>query len=183
MQTCLLHLSFLLICCLFLHVITLINLFIEVIYNEVLISAVQKVIQLYTCSVSQSEPQFMAPWTAALLPGKHTGVGYHFLPQEIFPTQESNPGLLCLLYYIGRQILYHQATWESVIWGMALYIWELDMTDWAHTNTHTYICFLYILFHYGLSWDIEYSPCAIQEDIVVYSVHKNLHLLTLTSQV
>ena len=53
MQTCLLHLSFLLICCLFLHVIALINLFIEVIYNVVLISAVQNVIQLYTCSVSQ----------------------------------------------------------------------------------------------------------------------------------
>ena len=34
-------------------------------------------------------------------PGKHTGVGCHFLPQGIFPTQGSNPGLLHC-----RQMLY-----------------------------------------------------------------------------
>ena len=31
-------------------------------------------------------------------PGKNTGVGRHFLFQGIFPTQGSNPHLLCLLY-------------------------------------------------------------------------------------
>ena len=36
-------------------------------------------------------------------PGKNTGVGCHFLLQGIFPTQESNSHLLCLLHY--RQIL------------------------------------------------------------------------------
>ena len=35
------------------------------------------------------------------LPGKNTRVGYHFLLQEIFPTQELNLGLLHC-----RQILY-----------------------------------------------------------------------------
>ena len=35
-------------------------------------------------------------------PGKNTGVGCHALLQGIFPTQESNPGLLDC-----RQILYH----------------------------------------------------------------------------
>ena len=32
-------------------------------------------------------------------PGKNTGVGCHVLLQGIFPTQGSNPGLLCLLYW------------------------------------------------------------------------------------
>ena len=36
-----------------------------------------------------------------IFPGKNTGVGWHFLLQGIFPTQELNPGLL---HY--RQILY-----------------------------------------------------------------------------
>ena len=31
-------------------------------------------------------------------PGKNTGVGCHFLPQEIFPTQGLNPCLLRLLH-------------------------------------------------------------------------------------
>ena len=35
-------------------------------------------------------------------PGKNTGVGCHSLLQGMFPTQESNPGLLPF-----RQILYH----------------------------------------------------------------------------
>ena len=34
-----------------------------------------------------------------IFPGKNTRVGCHFLLQGIFPTQESNPGLLCLLHW------------------------------------------------------------------------------------
>ena len=48
---------------------------------------------------------FVTPWTVAprLLclrdfPGKNTGVGCHFRLQGIFPTQELNPCLLCLLH-------------------------------------------------------------------------------------
>ena len=40
----------------------------------------------------------LCPWDS---PGKNTGVDCHFLLQGIFPTQESNPGLLYC-----RQILY-----------------------------------------------------------------------------
>ena len=39
-------------------------------------------------------------------PGKNTGVNCHFLPQEIFPTQGSNPGLphcRWILYYLNHQ--------------------------------------------------------------------------------
>ena len=48
----------------------------------------------------------MTPWTVARKaplswdsPGKNTGMVCHFLLQEIFPAQESNPSLLCLLYW------------------------------------------------------------------------------------
>ena len=37
-----------------------------------------------------------SPWNS---PGQNTGVGSLSLLQGIFPTQESNPGLLCLLYW------------------------------------------------------------------------------------
>ena len=43
--------------------------------------------------------RLLHPWD---FPGKNTGVGCHFLLQEIFPTQGLNPGLLHC-----RQMLYH----------------------------------------------------------------------------
>ena len=39
------------------------------------------------------------------------GAGCHFFLQGIFPTQGSNPHLLCLLHC--RQIIYHRAIRES----------------------------------------------------------------------
>ena len=41
--------------------------------------------------------------------GKNTGVSCHFLFQGIFPTQGSN---LHLWHLLGREILYHRATWK-----------------------------------------------------------------------
>ena len=62
---------------------------------------------------------FVTPWTVACqaplslgFPRQETGMGCHFLLQGIFLTQGSNP---CLL--IGRQILYHWATWEAQTQG------------------------------------------------------------------
>ena len=49
--------------------------------------------------------RLLGPWD---FPGKNTGVGCHFLLQEIFLTQGSNPHLLHC-----RWILYHLATWET----------------------------------------------------------------------
>ena len=40
--------------------------------------------------------RIFCPWDS---PGKDTGVGCHFLPQRIFPTQEWNPRLLRLLHW------------------------------------------------------------------------------------
>ena len=61
---------------------------------------------------------FATPWTVNLLcpfpwgaPGKNTGVGCHALLQGIFLTEGSN------LHFssIGRQVLYHWATWEVLL--------------------------------------------------------------------
>ena len=64
------------------------------------------------CSVLSRVWLCATPWTVATMllcpwnfPGKNAGVGCHFLLQGIFPTQESNPRLLCLLHC--RWILYH----------------------------------------------------------------------------
>ena len=40
--------------------------------------------------------RLLCPWDS---PGKNTGVGCRALLQGIFPTQGSNPGLLCLLHW------------------------------------------------------------------------------------
>ena len=57
------------------------------------------------CYISTGVSDFATPWTltARLVcpwdsPGKNAGVGGHALLQGIFPTQGSNPLLLCLLY-------------------------------------------------------------------------------------
>ena len=55
------------------------------------------------------------PWDS---PGKNTGVGCHFLLQEIFPTQELNQGLLHC-----RQILY-QLSYEG-----SLYCWAIKRNE------------------------------------------------------
>ena len=61
-------------------------------------------------------PPGSSPWD---FPDKDTGVGCHFLLQEIFPTQGWNLHLL-----LGRQILYHGATRETpLIPSISMYIY------------------------------------------------------------
>ena len=65
----------------------------------------------WSCSVVSDSLLPHGLWPTRLLhswdfPGKGTGVGCHFLLQEIFPTQGSNPGLLkCrqMLYLLSHQ--------------------------------------------------------------------------------
>ena len=47
------------------------------------------------CSVG-SNSLLLCPWD---FPSKNTGVGCHFLPQGIFPTQASNLHLLCIQHW------------------------------------------------------------------------------------
>ena len=48
--------------------------------------------------------RFFCPWN---FPGRNTGVGFHALLQRIFPTQESNRRLLCLLYWQADYLPLH----------------------------------------------------------------------------
>ena len=69
---------------------------------------------LFNCSVMSNSlrphgllpTRLLCPWE---FPGKRTGVGCHFLIQEIFPTQELNP---CILHWQkGSLLLSHQDSW------------------------------------------------------------------------
>ena len=76
------------------------------------IKRLYKDIYAHACSVTSVMPNSLRPCgqqpTRLLCPldspGKNTGVGCHALLQGIFPTQDLNPHLLCLLHC--RQILY-----------------------------------------------------------------------------
>ena len=54
--------------------------------------------------------RLLSPWDVS---GKNTGVGCHFLLQGIFPTQESNCHLLCLLHC--RWIFYQLSHWGRAV--------------------------------------------------------------------
>ena len=58
---------------------------------------------------------------------------------------------------------------------------RLNIYIYIHTHTHTHIIFHY-LFHYGLSQDTEYSPCAIQQGLVYPFCIYSLHLLIANPQ-
>ena len=78
-------------------------------------------VPLLVCWLLSHVPLFATPGTVATrllcpwnFPGKDTRAGYHFLLQEIFQTQGSNPCLLCLLpwqmgslplHYLGSLVL------------------------------------------------------------------------------
>ena len=70
-------------------------------FNEYLLTEVLCLLSLFSCVRLFSilwivACQLLCPWDS---PGKNTGVGYHFLLQGIFLTQELNPCLLCLLHW------------------------------------------------------------------------------------
>ena len=57
---------------------------------------------LTLCDPKDCSPtRLLCSWDS---PGRNTGVGYHALLQGIFPTQESNPGLLCHLHWQGGSL-------------------------------------------------------------------------------
>ena len=66
------------------------------------------------CSLPDS-----CPWD---FPGYNTWVGCHYLLEEIFPIQGSNPCLPCLLYY--RWIVYPLSHWGSPSNWKRLWCWE-----------------------------------------------------------
>ena len=68
---------------------------------------------------------FLCSWDFS---GKNTGAGCHFLLQGTFPTQGTNPCLLCLLHC--RQILDHLATREALL-NAYVYNCCIFLMDWS----------------------------------------------------
>ena len=75
-------------------------------------------------------------------PGKNTRVGCHALPQGIFPTQASNPGLPHC-----RRILYHLShqgsPWLTVSVYVHIYTWHSNICTWVwhwwYSGEHSYL--------------------------------------------
>ena len=104
----------------------------------------------------------MTPWTAACqaplsmrFPRQNTGVGCPALLQGIFPTQESNPCLLCLLLWqVGSLLLCHL--------GSSLCYSSLWFLAWCFLCRKVYSCQAGSLAAQGwdaCSWNWEFSCC------------------------
>ena len=81
-----------------------------------------------------SPARLFCPWDFS---GKNTGVGWRFLLRGIFPTQDLNPCLLCLLYlqmdslplcHLGSQSKRKEEKKEKSKWGREN---ENYTTDWT----------------------------------------------------
>ena len=109
------------------------------------------------CLVAQSHRIFATLWTIACqashlqnFSGKHTGVGCHFLLQRIFPTQGSNPHLLCLLHcQVGSLPL---------------------VPPGKHIYKYAFICPLFFGFpsHLGHYTALSRVSCAVQQGLISY---------------
>ena len=128
--------------------------------------------------VTQSCRTLVTPWTVACqaplsmgLSNKNTPVGCHFLLQGIFPTQESNPGLLhCrkILYQLSYEgTLRNSSKWrfftklnilspcDLAIIHFGIYPNELKI--WVHTKTYMWM-FIAALFIIAKAWSQPRCP-------------------------
>ena len=121
-------------------------------------------------------PRLLCPWNS---PGKNTGVGYHFLFQGIFPTQESDPHLLhwqvdsLLLSHLGSP--YHEA-WHAAVHGVAKsQTWLSNWTTAAALCGFglASLCILIISQHalilctpHTLSFCVHFTFCALSTVVV-----------------
>ena len=67
-------------------------------------------------------------------PGKNTGMGCHFLLQEISPTQGLNRGLLhCrqMLYHLSHQGSFHPWNEDSNSCPLQQFLWTSSVTMWV----------------------------------------------------
>ena len=77
-------------------------------------------------------------------PGKNTGVGCHFLLQEIFLIQRSKPHLLCLLHWqVVSLPLAPVIMWCEI--GLSPYVF-INFSWASLSHTHTQNIYIYIFF-------------------------------------
>ena len=92
---------------------------------------------LYVCAKSlQLCPTLCDPMDHSLpsssSPGKDTGMSCHALLQESFPTQGSNPCLLCLLHW--QVVIHHQHHLGSPQLKLEMGKKELRLSEWTGAN-------------------------------------------------
>ena len=89
---------------------------------------------VHMCLITQSGPlthvslqphglqptRLLCPWDS---PGKNTGVGCRALLQGIFPTQGSNPRLVCLLHWQAGSFT-TSTTWEVLYMHTHIYMYK-----------------------------------------------------------
>ena len=95
--------------------------------------------QLYTWTSSDGQYQHQIEFILCSqrwdFPGKNTGVGCHFLLQEIFLTQGLNPGLLHC-----RQMLYHLSCQESPKMKKLYVVSKNKIGSWLWLRSWTPYC-------------------------------------------
>ena len=70
----------------------------------------EKYNQMLQKAIESNSIEAHCPWDSS---GKNTGVGCHFLLREIFPSQGSNPCLLCLLHWwVGSLLIKPRGKWK-----------------------------------------------------------------------
>ena len=83
--------------------------------------------------------RFFSPWN---FPGKNTEVGFHFLLQDIFLTQGSNPFLLCLLHWQVDSLPLSHFFCVSAASGLHT---QKGTLTWSHRLASFHICISQIL--------------------------------------
>ena len=106
--------------------------------------------------------QFLCPWD---FPGKNTGVGYHFLLQGGFSWPRDQTHISCISC-IGRQILYHWATWEAQsydqLWPMSCEGKDVSKPvvkmSWVFWRSHSLLFGLSASWLWKPSWCLKLDP-------------------------
>ena len=76
--------------------------------------------------------RLLCPWDS---PGKYTGVGCHFLLQEIFPFQGSNLSLLCLLPWQADSFTTEPLSDVTFLPSPGWKLYFACYPDWGHAVT------------------------------------------------
>ena len=98
--------------------------------------------------------RLLCPWDT---PGKNTRMGCHALLQGIFPTQESNPHLLCLLHC--KQILYplsHLGSFLKSCHSFHCWVWLQNCPKIMGYQGH--LILFYLFFFWG---GVHHTACGI----------------------
>ena len=96
-------------------------------------------------------------------PGKNSGVSCHFPLQGIFWPRDGTR-----VFCIGRQILYHWATWEAWCYNICL---QLHFCDWLRYliegRDYTFVCFWFLKSAMAICLTIHTSLIFLSEHYLI----------------